>query len=320
MKAIRVHAFGEPEVMKIEAVTDPKPGPGEVVVAIKAVGVNPVDTYIRSGQYPVLPRLPYTPGIDAAGVVEAAGPGVTRATIGARVYVAGALSGAYAEKALCRELQVHPLPERLSFAQGAGVYVPYGTAYRALFQRAQGRPGEWLLIHGASGGVGLAALQFASHAGFRIIATAGTEKGRALAIENGAQHVLDHRSAEHFEQALALTGGHGVDVILEMMANVNLDRDLPLLAKNGRVVVIGSRGRTAIDPRAIMGRDSVIMGMALLNTSEADLATVHAAIGAGLAHGTLTPVIGNQIPLSEAPRAHHEIIESPAYGKIVLTI
>lgn len=318
MKAIRVHSFGEPEVLKIETVADPKPATGEVVVAIKAAGVNPVDTYVRSGQYPVLPKLPYTPGIDAAGIVEAVGDGVIRIAPGQRVYVAGALTGTYAEKALCRESQVHPLPERLSFTQGACVYVPYATAYRALFQRAQGRPGEWLLVHGATGGVGLAALQIASNAGFRIIATAGTEAGHRLAIENGAQYVLDHRSADHFEKALTLTGGHGVDVILEMLANINLDRDLPLLAKNGRVVVIGSRGRIEVDPRAIMGRDSAILGMALLNAPEADQAALHAAIGAGLANGTLTPVVGKQMPLADAARAHHEIIESPAYGKIVL--
>ncbi|HOW70833.1 MAG TPA: NADPH:quinone reductase [Phycisphaerae bacterium] len=318
MKAIRVHAFGEPEVMKIETVADPKPAEGEVVVAVRAVGVNPVDTYIRSGQYPVLPKLPYTPGIDAAGIIETVGRGVTRLGVGTRVYVAGARSGTYAEKALCRESQVHPLPDRLSFAQGAGVYVPYATAYRALFQRAQGRPGEWLLVHGATGGVGLAALQFASNAGFRIIATAGTEQGRKLTIENGAQFVLNHHAPDHFEQALTLTSGHGVDVILEMLANVNLDRDLPLLAKNGRVVVIGSRGRIEIDPRATMGRDSAILGMALLNTPEADQITLHAAIGAGLANGALTPVVSHQIPLPEAPQAHHQIVESRAHGKIVL--
>ena len=154
MKAIRVHEFGGPEVMKLEDVPDLTPAPGQVVVSVKAVGVNPVDTYVRSGAYAAKPLLPYTPGMDAAGTVEAVGEGVESVKVQERVYVAGTLSGAYAEQALCDASQVHRLPERVSFAQGAGVNVPYATAYRALYNRAHGQPGETVLVHGASGGVG----------------------------------------------------------------------------------------------------------------------------------------------------------------------
>ncbi len=134
MKAIRVKEFGGPEVLRIEEVPDPQPGPGQVVVRIKAAGVNPVDTYIRAGVYPRKPQLPYTPGADGAGMVESVGEGVTRFKTGDRVYVGGGLTGTYAELALFDEWSVWPLPAHLSFAQGAAVNVPYVTAFRALFQ------------------------------------------------------------------------------------------------------------------------------------------------------------------------------------------
>src|SRR6202048_1893552 len=161
MKVIRVQEFGGPEVLKLQEAPTPKPGPGEVLVRVHAAGVNPYDTYMRNGTYAVKPPLPYTPGSDAAGVVEAVGEGVTKVKPGARVYTAKTLTGAYAEYALALESQVHPLPPNISFAQGAGVWVPYGTAYHALNQRTKARAGETLLVHGASGGVGLAAVQIA---------------------------------------------------------------------------------------------------------------------------------------------------------------
>ncbi|RMF90551.1 MAG: NADPH:quinone reductase [Nitrospinota bacterium] len=318
MKAIRVHQFGEPEVMQLEEIPDLQPGPGQVVVRVKAIGVNPVDTYIRSGMYARKPELPYTPGMDAAGVVEAVGEQVTRVKVGDRVYVAGTLSGAYAEQTLCTESQVHPLPDRVSEAQGAAMGVPYATAYRALFQRAHAIPGETVLVHGASGGVGTAAVQLARAAGMTVIGTGGSERGRNLVAEQGAHHVLDHRSPGYLEQVMTLTNGRGVDVILEMLANVNLGQDLKVLAPGGRVVVIGSRGTVELDPRDTMSRDAAIVGMALFNTPERDAASIHAALVAGLENGTLRPVIGQEIPLAEAPRAHRAVMEPGAYGKIVL--
>jgi NADPH2:quinone reductase len=318
VKAIRVYEFGNPEVMKIEEVTDPKPGTGEVVVSVYAVGVNPVDTYIRSGLYALKPELPYTPGMDAAGIVESIGEGVGHVEPGDRVYIAGTVSGSYAEKALCRESQVHPLPKKLSFVQGAGVGVPYSAAFRALFHRAKAIPGETVLVHGASGGVGIASVQLACAAGMYIIGTAGTEKGRLLVNKQGAHHVLDHCESAYMERILDLTNGKGVDLILEMLANENLGKDLHILAQNGRVVVIGSRGTVEIDPRDTMRRDAAVLGMILMNASEREISSIHAALAAGLENGTLCPVIGREMPLYEAARAHHEIMETSAFGKIVL--
>jgi len=318
MKAIRVHEFGGPEVLKLEEVSNPSAAPGQAVVGVKAAGVNPVDTYIRAGAYTFKPSLPYTPGMDGAGVVEAVGQGVTRVKEGDRVYLAGTLTGAYAQKTVCAETQVHRLPAKIAFQQGAAVNVPYATAYRALFQIGQARAGEIVFIHGASGGVGVAAVQLARAAGLNVIGTAGTPKGRELVLHEGAHHALDHRAADYLDQFRSLTGGRGADVIIEMLANVNLGKDLPLLAARGRVVVVGSRGPVEINARDIMGRDGSIRAMSLLVAPPEELAGVHAAIYAGLENGTLRPVVGQEIPLAEAARAHKAVMEPGAHGKIVL--
>ena len=320
MKAIRVHQFGGPEQLKLEEVPDLNPGPGQLVVKVHAAGVNPFDTYIRGGAYAMKPQLPYTPGADAAGTVASVGSGVTRFKSGDRVYIAGTLSGAYAEQALCQESQVHLLPKKASFEQGAAMGVPYATAYRALFHKAEINPGESLLVHGASGGVGTAAVQLARAHGAMVIGTAGTEEGRKLVLKEGAHHALDHHAPDMGEQLAKLTGGKGVDVILEMLANKNLGKDLTLLAKFGRVIVIGSRGPVEITPRDGMGRDAGILAMTLFNTTPEELSSIHAALVAGLENETLRPMIGQKLPLREAARAHEEVMKpTGAYGKIVLT-
>ena len=320
MKAIVVREFGPAEVMTLEDVPAPSPGPGQVLLGVKAVGVNPVETYIRSGTYARKPSLPYTPGTDVAGIVEALGAGVTRVTKGDRVYANGTAEGhgGYCEATICDQSQVHPLPDRISFAQGAAIGVPYATAWRALFFRAQARPGETVLIHGASGGVGIAATQLARAQGLRVIGTAGSDKGIALVREQGAHEALNHGQADYMSQIMPLTAGRGVDVILEMLANVNLDRDLDVLALHGRVMVVGNRGRVEIDPRKIMGKDGAVLGMNMFNATAEEHRTIQAALGAGLANGTLNPVIGRELPLVRAAEAHGAVMQAGALGKIVL--
>jgi len=318
MKAIRVNEFGGPEVFRLEEVPTPRPGPGEVLVRIHAIGVNPVETYIRAGTYARLPKLPYTPGNDGAGVIEQIGDSVTEFKPGDRVYTSGSVSGTYAEFVLCKTEQVHPLPANVSFAQGAAVGTPYATAYRGLFQRAEARPGETVLVHGASGGVGIAAVQLARSRGLRVFGTAGSDEGRKLAREQGAHEVFDHRAPDHFEQVINATGARGVDVIVELLANVNLGKDLTILAKGGRVAIIGSRGRVEIDPRDTMQRDVDLRGMVLPNASPADMVSIHGALVAGLENGTLRPVIGKEFPLGDAAQSHRAVMEAGALGKIVL--
>jgi NADPH2:quinone reductase len=316
MKAIRVHKFGGPEVLQLDDVADPTPGPGQVLVQIKAAGVNPVDTYIRSGTYAQSPTLPYVPGGDAAGVVKSAGAGVTRFRAGDRVWVLRA--GGYAELAACDVAMVHPLPAGLSFAQGAGVGVPYATAYRGLHHKAQARPGETVLVHGASGGVGIAAVQLAVAHGMTVIGTGGTERGRKLVAEQGAHHVLDHTAPDYTKRLMELTEGRGADVILEMLANVNLQKDLDMVARFGRIVVIGNRGTIEINPRGAMAKDAAIIGLVLWNATPPEMASILTALTAGLANGTLRPVVGRELPLAEAAAAHKAVLDPGAYGKIVL--
>ena len=318
MKAIRVHEFGEPEVLRLEELPKPQPVRGQVLVRMHAIGVNPVETYIRAGSYSRIPDLPYTPGNDGAGVVEQVGADVNEFKPGDRVYTAGSISGAYAEFVLCETAQVHPLPANVSFAQGAAMGTPYATAYRGLFQRAQANRGETVLIHGASGGVGTAAVQLARARGLRVFGTAGSDEGRKLAREQGAHKVFDHRAPDQFEQIMKATGGRGVDVIVELLANVNLGKDLTILAKGGRVAIIGSRGRVEIDPREAMQRDVDLRGLVMPNTPPEQLASIHAALVAGLENGTLRPVIGKEFPLAEAAQAHRAVMEPGAFGKIVM--
>ncbi len=319
MQAIRVHRFGGPEVLTLEDVPDPSPQPGEVVIGVRAAGVNPYDTYMRAGSYGARnPALPYTPGSDAAGVVEAVGAGVADLGVGDRVFTSGTVTGAYAAKARATREQVHRLPDNVTFAQGAGIYVPYATAYRSLFQLARARPGERVLVHGASGGVGTAALQFARAVGLRVIATAGSEEGLDLVRREGADVVVNHRTPGYHQQILDSTQGEGVDVVLEMLANVNLGQDLKLLATRGRVVIVGSRGDATITPRDLMTREASVMGVLLWGVSRPEATEIGAALGAGLRSGALRPIVGAELPLRAAPEAHERIIGSTALGKIVL--
>jgi NADPH2:quinone reductase len=318
MKAIVVHEFGGPEILKLEDVPTPKPAAGQALVRVHAVGVNPYDTYMRAGTYAVKPSLPYTPGSDGAGVIEAVGPGVTKVKPGDRVYVAKTVTGAYAEYALALENQVHPLPEHVTFSQGAGVWVPYATAYHALYHVAQAHASETVLMHGASGGVGIAGTQIARALGLTVFGTASSQKGLDLAKREGAHQVFDHSKAGYLDEIMKATGGGGVGIILEMVAHVNLANDMKLLATNGRIIVIGNRGEITINPRDLMSRRGSIRGFTLWAITPAEEADIHAGLIAGLKNGTLRPVVAKELPLAEAARAHQEILERGAAGKIVL--
>lgn len=322
MKAIRIYEFGGTDVLRLEEIDDPTPGAGEIVVRIHAAGVNPVDTYIRAGIYGDRPK-PFTPGSDAAGVIESVGPNCLDFEPGDRVYVGSPITGTYAEKTLAKVENVYRLPGDVSFEQGAGIAVPYATAYRALFGKANVKSGETVLVHGASGGVGMAAVQlalgtFSDAKNLLVIGTAGSEEGMRLVREQGATHVFNHKNPNYTDQIMEATGGRGVDVILEMLANVNLDKDLDLLAKFGRVVVIGNRGTIEINPRKTMGKDASILGMTLFNVPPSEIGSIHAQLYTGFMNEVLRPIVGKSFPLADAAKAHEAVLESGAYGKIVL--
>ncbi len=320
MKAILVREFGEPEVMELEEVETPQPTGSQVLVRVHAVGINPVETYIRGGGYPSLPALPYTPGKDAAGVVESVGESVTKWKAGDRAYTAQSISGTYAEYTLCNEHELGRLPENVSFEKGAGIWTPYATAYRALFQKAKAVGGETVLVHGASGGVGIAALQWAKNAGLKVFGTASSDGGKTLVANQGADAVFDHSQEGYLDEIKAATGGTGVDVIIEMLANVNLQKDFEVLKMFGRICIVGNRGSLDFNPRVIMGKDATVTGMALYNAPQAAFDEIHVAIYDGLSKGYLDPIISKTFPLADAAAAHHAVINDKSAGKIVLTI
>lgn len=317
MKAIRVHQFGDPSVLKLETIPDPSPGPGQVLIAVKAIGINPVETYVRKGIYG--PKdFPYTPGNDCAGIVESVGPSVKKFKPGMRVYTMGTITGAYAEKTVAPETRTFVLSEKLSFEEGAAIGTPYTTAYRAIFDRAHARPAEKILIHGGSGGVGSAAIQLARNLGMTIFATAGSPEGLKLIQSLGAHHALNHKEEDYLKKLMDLTEGNGVDVILEMLANVNLGKDLTVLAKKGRVCVIGSRGPVEINPRDTMAREAEIRGVTMFSATDDQLQATHAHLAAGFDQGLFKPILDHQLPLADAAKAHEDVLETGSHGKILL--
>lgn len=318
MKAIQVQRFGGPEVLELVELPTPVPSVGEILIRLHATGVNPVETYVRSGARGARP-LPYTPGADGAGIVEAIGPGVTRIRPGDRVFTSSTLTGTYAEYALGTPSQVHLLPDGVDFTVGAAIGTPYATAYRALFQLGAARPGETVFVHGGSGGVGIATIQLARAHGLRVIASAGTERGVELVKRCGAHAAVDHTEPFYRQTVLNLTDGLGPQLIVEMLANKNLAEDLALIARRGRIVVVGNRGTIEIDPRTAMMREASIVGLSLFNADEHERAEIYAGIRAQLEAGIIAPVIGQTFPLAGAALAHTAILAPGAYGKILLT-
>ncbi|NXX71760.1 QOR oxidoreductase, partial [Spizella passerina] len=322
MRAVRVFEFGGPEVLKLQSdVLVPAPKENQVLIKVHACGVNPVETYIRSGTYARKPALPYTPGSDVAGVIESVGEHVTAFKKGDRVFTLETLSGGYAEYAVAAANRVFPLPDKLDFRQGAAIGVPYFTAYRALFQKGCAKAGESVLVHGASGGVGLAACQIARACGLKVLGTAGTEEGMNVILTNGAHQAFNHRDPNYTEKIKACTGPGGVDIIIEMLSNVNLDADLQLLSRAGRVMVVGCRGRIEINPRDTMSKESSIIGVSLFLATEEERRECATAVLDGIEAGWLKPVVGLEYPLEKVAKAHEDIIcSSGARGKMVLLL
>lgn len=318
MKAIIVEGFGGPEVLQIQTVPDPTPQNGEVVVKLHAAGVNPVETYQRAGTPPYNGELPFTPGTDGAGVIAAVGEEVSDWKIGDRVYVyAPKGNGTYAEMIACKSGQVHRLPDNVSFEAGAAMGVPYATAHRALFGKAGAKAGEVVFIHGASGGVGTAAIQLANRAGLSV---AGSASDEDFIEKVGAKYTFNHHQDGYMSDALGATCGRGFDIILEMLADANLGKDPDVLAPFGRIVVIGNRGEATINARDWMMKDATIMGMTLFNVNGAQLAEIHADLVDGLQSGQLRPIIAQTFKLEDASSSHVAVMEGESHGKIVLAM
>ena len=322
MKAIQAHSFGGPEVLQYEEVDDPEPGPGDVIVDIRAAGVNPADTYMRTGTYAIIPELPYTPGGDAGGVVSAVGASVEGLAVGDAVFTGAGLSfdltGCYAEKVKRNADEVLPLPANVTFQQAAAFGVSYTTAHYALFERGGARAGETVFIHGASGSVGTAAIQLAKRADLKVVGSGGSLRGLDLIRSEGSDLAVNHTEDGYLDEVRNFTGGNGPEMILEMLANVNLAADMDLAAKYGRIIVIGCRGEVSINPRVAMMKELDVRGIALWNATREQMRPIMQDILAGVADGALRPIIGREMPLSDASAAHIAVLEPGAYGKIVL--
>ena len=322
MRHIQASRFGDTSALRVAESNPPEPAAGQVRLRVHAAGVNPADTYILGGSYAFYrPSIPYTPGFDAAGTVDAAGDGVTGLRVGDLVFAAPLglrHSGSYAEFMTCDAAGVHPLPAHLSFGQGASVGIPYLTAYRALFQRGGLSTGETVLIHGASGGVGVPCVQLAAGSGATVIGTAGSEAGRLLVATQGAHHVLDHTKPGYLDEIAGLTDGHGVQLIIEMAADQNLESDFAVLAKYGRIVVVGSRAPISFTPRLTMIAEADIRGTALWNMSDADVSQATKAVARHLARGSAAPVVARSFPLERAADAMDAVRSSRARGKLIL--
>ncbi|MCX4025239.1 NADPH:quinone reductase [Endozoicomonas sp. SM1973] len=318
MKAIQVSQHGDIDVLQLVEKELPTPGPEELVINLYAAGVNPVDTYIRAGVNNYTANFPYTPGKDGAGIVAAVGEAVSWFKPGDRVFCTNTGMGCYADTTICSQDHAYPLPDNLSFAQGACLGIPYGTAWLAIHQRAGAITGETILIHGASGGVGLAAIELGNAHGLTVIGTASTEPGTQAAYQQGADQVFNHYDQSHWQAIKEYTDNQGVDIILEMLANVNLGQDLPLLSKKGRVIIIGSRGEVSINPRDLMARNADIRGLALANASLDERQAMYNNIVELAKDGKINPVVHHSFSLEQAGQAHQQVLEKGAAGNIVL--
>uniref|UniRef100_A0A914Z475 Enoyl reductase (ER) domain-containing protein n=1 Tax=Panagrolaimus superbus TaxID=310955 RepID=A0A914Z475_9BILA len=321
MRAAIVHRFGSASNIKFTTnATVPEIKENQLLVRVKASAVNPVDTYIRSGEYANLPQVPYIPGREGAGIIEKVASNVKKFSPGDRVWFTTPVTGSCADLAVVAESSAFRLPNKTSFAQGSTLGIAYLTAYRALFIKAKAQPGQTCFIHGASGGVGLAAVQLAKAHGLKVYGTAGSKEGLQLAKNAGADHVFNHNEANYVDTILE-NNSNGFDVILEMLANVNLNHDLALVAKFGYICVIGNRGKIEIDPRRIMQKESSIVGVFLAHSEKHEYEHMANSINSMLENGTLNPIIDTELPLSNLPDAHIMVVEkSASKGKIVINM
>jgi NADPH2:quinone reductase len=322
MKAMVATRWGEPSELEYADVPDPRPGPGQVLVETRAVGCNFPDILMIQGKYQVKPPHPFSPGHEIAGVVRAVGSGVTRVHPGQRV-IANLEWGGYAERAVAAAERVHSIPDAMPFDQAAAFFVVYQTGYSALVRRAALQPGEWLLVHGAAGGVGLAAVQLGKALGARVIATAGTPEKLEVARQSGADVLIDYGTEDWVERVKSVTGGEGADVIYDPVGGDVFDASTKCLAFEGRLLTIGFAGGripTVAVNRLLLKNISVVgvhwgyyqrRGSPLVQEWTDALLKLYG-------EGRIRPVIYRAYPLREAAAALRALASRESYGKVVL--
>ncbi|CUB03627.1 NADPH:quinone reductase [Marinomonas fungiae] len=318
MKAMQVNDYGPASDLTLVDADKPTINADQILVQVGASGVNPVDTYIRSGSNNYTASFPHTPGNDGAGTIVEVGANVANFQIGQRVYFSRNLTGSAAEFAVCLPTHTFPLANALSFAEGACLGIPYTTAHRALFGRAHAQAGDKVLVHGATGAVGLATVQLALAAGMHVVASAGTIEGANLLRAQGVQEIIMHNQEGYLAPYQSLQ--NGFDVIIEMLANHNLDQDLKALAFGGTVAVIGNRGTVDINPRDLMARDAAVIGVALANAKPEELARIAKAMLPLFEKGVLKPVVRREYALNELAQAHEDVLKTGAQGNLVVVL
>ena len=305
--------------MEIHELEFPKPETNQILVKIYYAGVNPVDTYHRSGTNGYTPQTPFTPGLDGAGEVVDSGENVSRFTKGDRVYFSPLrIIGTYGEYCLVNEDEIRPLPDQLSYEEGAGLYVPYFTAYTAMFLRGKAQKGETILIHGASGAVGQACMQIAKANDMKIIATAGSEQGLKLLKDLDADIIVNHREEKHLQLAKELNNNDEIPLIIEFLADKNLQNDMEICKMNGRIIIVGNHGETTINARMTMKKNLDIRGLSLFNASQKDIETIHKALTEGAEEGWLKPRCNQIFDLKHVAEAHKLVTKGPSLGRILI--
>lgn len=322
MKAIRFHELGGPDVLRFEDAPDPRPAPREVLIRVRAAGVNFADTMTTEGRYYLRPRFPQIPGLEVAGEVEAVGEAVQDLVRGTRVMAVLPDGGGYAETCVARAEYVTPIPAGMAFIEAAALPVQAVTADQVLHVAGRVRPGEWVLVHSAAGGTGTFLVQMAKLAGCRVIATAGSKQRLEIAADLGADALVDYSQADWPDRVEAATGGGGADVVVESIGADVFEGSFRCLAPFGRLVVMGnSAGRPPpFDPLRLMRQNQSVVGYYLMTAMQRPdlMAATRERLTVALETDALRVIIGATAPLSEAAAVHRRLLARETQGKLVL--
>jgi NADPH2:quinone reductase len=324
MKAWQVHEWCEPEQMRLEEVAVPQPGAGEIRIRNHAAALNFFDILQIQGKYQFKPPFPFAPGAEVAGVVDELGEGVSDFTIGDRVQ-ASVSTGGYGEYSIARANRVFKIPESMSFAEAAAMYIVYQTSYFALKERANLQAGEWLLVHSGAGGVGMSAIQIGKAFGAQIIATAGSHEKVEFCKSLGADFALSYNDASWVDEVKKITGGKGADVIYDPVGGDVFDLSSKCIAFDGRLLVIGFAGGRipSIAANRILLKNMSVVGVfwgAQVERNPAYLAASQAELFRMYEAGQIKPIVSKSYPLEDAIEALHSLANRQAYGKLVLTM
>ena len=323
MKAWRAHTWGEPESMRLEEIPQPEPGPGQVRIHNRAAALNFFDILQIQGKYQVKPPLPFTPGAEAAGVIDAVGEGVTTHRIGDRV-MAMTQGSAFGEFSLAPADRVFEIPAVMSFEEGAAMPIVYHTSYFALTHRTKLLPGEWLLVHAGASGVGMSAIQIGTALGARVIATAGSDAKLEFARRHGAAYVVNYSDATWVERVKQITGG-GADVIYDPVGGDIFDLSSKCIAPEGRHLVIGfASGRipSMAANRALLKNMSLIgvLWGGYVQAHPDYPAQIHPALMDLYSAGKIHPAVGASYSLEDLPRGLRDLADRKVMGKAVISM